>query len=163
MTVTTYYLQMTDIAQLNAKTDARGMQVKECTTKQWQYNRFLYAWVGEQWQWFDKLKWSTEQWQAYAEADDLRTWVGYVDGSPAGFYELNLQAAGAVEVVSFGLAANFIGKGYGGYMLSEAIRSAFAWEGCQRVWLHTCSLDHPSALRNYQARGFQLYKTETEE
>ncbi len=161
MSVTTYYLQITDIAQLKAKTESRGLQVKECTTKQWEYNRFLYTWVGKKWRWFDKLKWSDEEWQAYAEADDLRTWVGYVDGSPAGFFELNQQAEAAVEIVTFGLASNFIGKGYGGYFLSEAIKSAFAWDNAQRVWLHTCTLDHPSALNNYQSRGFQLYKTET--
>jgi GNAT superfamily N-acetyltransferase len=53
-----------------------------------------------------------------------------------------------------------IGKGIGGGMLSLAVREAWKIKGTQRVWLHTCSEDHPHALANYQKRGFRLFKTE---
>ena len=62
----------------------------------------------------------------------------------------------------FGLGVRFIGKGMGGYLLSQAIEKAWSLENTQRVWVHTCSLDHPSALKNYQARGFSIFKTEIE-
>lgn len=52
----------------------------------------------------------------------------------------------------------FIGKGYGGHLLSDCIEQAWLW-GAKRVWVHTCDLDHSSALKNYQARGLRLYKT----
>jgi GNAT superfamily N-acetyltransferase len=134
--------------------------VKECVPKQAQYNRFLYQLVGRDWHWTDKNVWTDEEWRKYAENDTLRTWVGYVAGSPAGYFELQSQNRGDVEIVYFGLAKPFIGKGFGGPLLSHAIQSAWAW-GAKRVWLHTCTLDHPYAVANYQARGMRIYKTET--
>ena len=68
-----------------------------------------------------------------------------------------------VEIAYFGLAPRFIGKGFGGYLLSHAIKSAWAWEGTRRVWVHTCTLDHPTALQNYKARGLEVYKVGTEQ
>ena len=67
-----------------------------------------------------------------------------------------------MEIKYFGLAPAFIGKGFGGRLLTAAIEQAWDWGEVKRVWVHTCSLDHPGALSNYQARGMQLYKTELE-
>ena len=108
------------------------------------------------------LSWSEKQWKAYAENDNLRTWVVYHRGSPAGYYELQQQGGGDVEIAYFGLAPRFIGRGFGGYLLSQAIKSAWKMKGAKRVWVHTCTLDHPSALRNYKARGMEVYRVETE-
>jgi GNAT superfamily N-acetyltransferase len=57
------------------------------------------------------------------------------------------------------LAPGFIGKGLGKWLLTRAVQEAWVL-GATRVWLHTCTLDHPSALANYQARGFAPYLTE---
>ena len=121
----------------------------------------MYQFIGEDWDWTDKLSWSDEQWKAYAENDNLRTWVAYYKGSPAGYYELQQQDGGNVEIAYFGLAPKFIGQGLGGYLLSEAIKSAWEWKGTKRVWVHTCPLDHPNALQNYEARGMEVYRVET--
>ena len=67
---------------------------------------------------------------------------------------------GSVEIVYFGLAPAFIGKGFGGYLLSCALKAAWAIPGAKRVWLHTCTLDHPNAIKNYEARGLTMYKRE---
>lgn len=160
--VTVYYLEMTDPAAINGKPAPVGLRIEEATVKQYQYNRFFYQLVGGAWGWTDKLSWRDEQWQTYAENDDLRLWAAFSQGSPAGYYELHKQSAGNVELCYFGLAAQFIGRGFGGHLLTHALQSAWAWEGTRRVWVHTCSLDHPSALRNYQARGMTLYRTEIE-
>lgn len=159
--VTIYYLEMNSPSSLNGKADPGGLKVCECGIKQFQFNRFLYQLVGEDWQWTDRLSWPDERWQAYVEDDNLRTWVAYFKGSPAGYYELQKQSGGDVEIAYFGLAPGFIGRGFGGYLLFHAIRSAWAWEGTRRVWVHTCSLDHPGALQNYKARGMEIYKVET--
>lgn len=159
--VTTYYLEMLAREQLCPQSDARGVQVMEARVKQYPFNRFLYSLVGAPWQWTDKLAWSDEQWQAYAEADDLRTWVAYSDGAPAGYFELQKQGT-ALEIMYFGLTPAFIGRGIGGYLLSNALQQAWDWQPVSRVWVHTCSLDHPAALANYQARGMRLYRTEEE-
>ena len=160
--ITVYYLQMHSPAELVPGGDAPGLLITEARVKQWPLNRFLYQYVGGPWDWKDKLSWSEPQWQAYAEADDLRTWVAYSEGSPAGYFELQKQPGNEVEIKYFGLAQAFIGKGLGGKLLTSAIEQAWAWGEVSRVWVHTCSLDHPGALANYQARGLQLYKTELE-
>jgi GNAT superfamily N-acetyltransferase len=138
--------------------DATHLRIVEATVKQWQFNRFLYTLVGSEWSWFEKLSWTDGQWASYAESDALRTFVGYFDGSPAGYFELkNVQ--GEVEIAYFGLAPRFIGQGLGGLLLSAAIEAAWAMSP-SRVWLHTCTLDHPNAVKNYEARGFKAYKQE---
>lgn len=133
--------------------------IHECCIKQFPLNRFLYQYVGAPWQWIDKLSWSDEQWRTYAENDDLRLWIGYYQGSPAGYFELQKYAA-HVEINYFGLAQPFIGKGFGSILLDAAIDAAGQWGGGM-VRVNTCSLDHPRALDHYQARGFTLYRDKT--
>ena len=86
--VTTYYLEMKSAASLKEKNDSHGLLIYECEIKQFQFNRFLYQHVGKDWEWIDKLSWADDQWKAFAENENLRTWVGYYKGSPAGYYEL---------------------------------------------------------------------------
>lgn len=158
--VTTYYLEMLSPSQLNVKPQPSEMSVVEIKRDQFQFNRFLYQLIGEAWQWTDKLALSDAEWKAHVENPKLRTWVAYLHGAIAGYFELNADPSGDTEINYFGLAPQFIGQGIGGYLLSNAITQAWAIETTRRVWVHTCSLDHPSALANYQARGLSLYKTE---
>ena len=125
--VTTTYLEMKSPDQLKAKPAPEGLSIVECEIKQFQYNRFLYLLVGEAWQWFDKASWTDAQWRDFAENENLRTWVAYFKGAPAGYYELQQQKGGDVEIAYFGLAPKFIGMGFGGYLLTRAIRSAWQW------------------------------------
>jgi GNAT superfamily N-acetyltransferase len=160
--VTTWFLEMRDREAVRAPRQVPGLIVEECRIRQYPVNRFLYQFVGSAWQWRDKLGWSDQQWRAYAERPALRTWMALSEGSPAGYYELEQQGDGDVEIKYFGLAPAFIGRGFGGFLLGHALRSAWEWEGTCRVWVHTCSLDHPSALANYQARGMSIYASEVE-
>ncbi len=155
--VTVWYLQMQSPHHLNQKTESHGLSIDESKVKQFKVNRFLYQLVGEGWQWHDKLGWTEDQWRDYAEHDNLRTWIAKVDGSIAGYFELKKQQDNVTELAYFGLAPPFVGKGMGGYLLTEAVRQAWQWETTDRVIVNTCSLDHPSALSNYQARGFSIY------
>lgn len=163
---TIWHLEMRSPEQLNARPlNHSNAQLMEARVKQGELNRFLYQLIGQHWEWLDKNSWPLEQWRKHAERDEVRTWLLLVDGSPAGYYELERQPGNQVEILYFGLAKPFIGLKLGGALLSEAVRSAWAWqneagEAPERVWVHTCSDDHPSALANYQARGFELFKTE---
>ncbi len=68
------------------------------------------------------------------------------------------------EIAYFGLLPEFIGRGLGGALLTSAIEEAWRMSpSITRVWVHTCTCDHPSALANYQARGMVIYKRETAE
>ena len=158
--VTIWSLEMNTPDQLNFKPAPENLDfvVQESRIKNYPLNRFLYSWVGAPYQWTDKLSWSDAQWQAYAENDDCRLWVGYLEGTPAGYFELRKKGSD-VEIAYFGLAEPFIEQGLGGHLLSQAIREAWQWDA-QRVWVHTCTKDHPYALKNYIARGMTVYKEE---
>jgi len=159
--VTTYYLEMKSAASLKEKSDAQGLEIREVEIKQFEFNRFLYDLVGSQWQWTERLSWSDQQWKSCVEVEDHRTWAAYMQGTPAGYFELRREGR-EVEILYFGLAPRFTGRGLGGYMLSEAIKLAWGWQEPERVWVHTCTLDHEYALANYKARGMELYRVETE-
>ncbi len=134
--------------------------IKEAVIKQWEFNRFLYLLVGRDWAWNDKKNWTDDQWRAYAETEGLRTFVAFHDGAVAGYFEMRRDNVNGVEIAIFGLTPKFIGRGFGGVMLTSALEEAWRMAP-SRVWLHTCSLDHPAALGNYQARGMRVYRVET--
>lgn len=153
-----YFLEMTDPRALRPRACPPGpYRVEETIPKQWQFNRYLYEIVGSPWHWTDNHIWSPEQWRAFALAEGLRTWVLYHAGTPVGYYELR-KAKDEIEIVHFGLVTEFLGRGLGGFLLTHALRSAWAWRA-RRIWVHTCNLDHPGALHNYLARGMCLYHT----
>ncbi|MBB1273325.1 MULTISPECIES: GNAT family N-acetyltransferase [Psychromonas] len=160
--VSIYYLEMKQAKQLKPKQPIPGLTITEAEIKNYRVNRFLYSFVGEQWQWFDKLNDTEQTWKAYAEREELRTWVAYYQGSIVGYFELEIGEQQAVEIKYFGLAPEFIGQGFGGYLLTYAIQQAWTVCHAKRVWVHTCSLDHPSALANYKARGLALYQQKQE-
>lgn len=157
--VTITYLEMRDPSQLRRKTtnDPR-FRVVEITEKKGELNRSLYVLVGEAWAWQDKLAWNMEEWNSYAESDNLKTFVAYVDDAIAGYFELMVQG-NDVEIAYFGLAPDFLGNGYGGALLTQAIEAAWRLSP-SRVWVHTCHLDHPAALQNYLSRGMSIYRKE---
>jgi len=158
--VVIHYLEMNDPAEFRPKDGSAGLDIRECAIPLWQFNRFLYELVGAPWAWHEKLSWSDDRWREYVEDPALSTYVAYVDGTPAGYFELQEQDGRMVELAYFGLVEGFIGKGLGGALLSRAI--ATAWDkGAGKVWCHTCTLDHPHALDNYLARGMSLKRSET--
>lgn len=157
---TTFYLEMNTREELKANPIPNELTIIECEEPQYQFNRFLYQLVGSDWDWGDLDKWTDQQWQDAIESDAHRTWVAYYRGSIAGYFELNQPDGVNTEIRYFGLAPNAIGKGFGGPLLSCAIEAAWNWAGTRRVWVHTCTLDHPNALANYQARGMKLYHQE---
>ena len=165
MSIVTTYLEMHSPDQLRPKrcTDRR-FHIQEKTERDWRFNRDLYLAVGQMWSWNDKRVWSDEQWKEYGLAPELRTFAAYYEHSLAGYYELRRDDGGGIEIAYFGLLPDFIGRGLGGPLLTSAIEEAWRTSpSVNRVWVHTCTLDHPSALGNYQARGMVLYKQEAAE
>jgi GNAT superfamily N-acetyltransferase len=158
--VTTWFLQMTDPGKLaQAPEPEPDLEVRQVELPAPEFARMLYAAVGGDWYWTDRLGWDRERWHAWLSRPEVETWVGWLRGAPAGYFELERQGE-AVEIVSFGLLPAFIGRGLGKRLLDAALRRAWAL-GPSRVWLHTCSLDGPAALGNYQARGLEVYDEKT--
>ncbi len=156
--VTTYHLEMTDAAQFRPAPQRAGdFTVQQVRVVCPELNRFLYTAVGGGWYWIDRLSWNYQRWLAYLDRPELETWMATVSGTPAGYFELESQEGAAIEIVYFGLLRQFTGRGLGGLLLSAAVERAWATKPA-RIWVHTCTLDHPQALANYQARGFRLFK-----
>lgn len=137
----------------------RVEQVRDCPAS---FLRYLYAEVGRGYYWLERLRWTDEQARARLSDPAVSLFLLAVGGAPAGYFELEKHRDGSVEVVYFGLLPEFHGRGLGKYLLTEAVGAAWALSAT-RVWLHTCTLDHPGALANYLGRGFRPYKTETYE
>jgi GNAT superfamily N-acetyltransferase len=155
-----FYLEMTSPEDLRpARPLDVDFPIRQARIPCPELNRFLYTAVGGDWFWIDRLSWPYEQWLAWLSRPEVETWIGYLEGTPAGYFELEKQAEGNVELSYFGLLPRFIGRGLGGTLLTAAIERA--WEmGASRVWVNTCTLDGPAALPSYQARGFRIFRTE---
>ena len=126
--------------------------------------RACYRTVGEAFHWFDRWDWSDEEISRHLADPAIQLFVARrASGALSGWYELRrIPDDDSVEVAYFGIVAAEFGRGFGKHLLSNAVRDAWAL-GPRRVWLHTCTLDHPNALPNYLARGFTPYRTETYE
>ncbi len=121
--------------------------------------RYLYREVGRPWHWLDRWDWSDARVEQHLASGGVEIWMLSAGGTPAGYFELH-RTAHEVEIAYFGLLPEFIGQRLGPALLTLAARQAWM-SGPDRVWLHTSSLDHPSALRNYQRVGFVPYRQET--
>ena len=128
-----------------------------------EFYRFLYSTVGRDYQWIDRLSWSDAHLHTYLSLPSVAVWVAYYKGTPAGYIELGGEAdEPGTEISCFGLIKQFHGRGIGKHLLSFGVQKAWATQP-QRVWLHTCTLDGPYALENYNKRGFSIYKQTTKE
>lgn len=123
------------------------------------FYRYLYNTVGKEWLWYERRLLSDEQLRAIIHDPQVEVHVLYFAGVPAGYGELNLRDMPNIELAYFGLLPEFIGKGLGKYFLHAMIDKAWA-HAPQRVWVNTCTLDHPQALAVYQRAGFVPFKQE---
>jgi GNAT superfamily N-acetyltransferase len=132
-------------------------RVHECPVS---FFRYLYAEVGRAFHWTDRLVWDDARVQAHLADPANSLWLLTWRAAPAGYFELRAPGDGAVEIAYFGLLPEYFGRGWGGHLLTRAVETAWTL-GASRVWLHTCTLDHPAALPNYLRRGFQPVREET--
>jgi GNAT superfamily N-acetyltransferase len=160
-TATRTYLEMRSPADLRPAdwpvAGARVDRLVNCPPSFW---RYLYSEVGRAYHWFDRLPWTNEEIAEYLADPAIELWLLSIDAVPAGYFELRREPGGSIEIAYFGLLPEFVGRGLGKALLTEA--ASKAWQaGADRVWMHTSSLDHRAALPNYLARGFQVFKKET--
>ena len=126
-----------------------------------QLNKFFYKNIGKKHKWTDRLVWTEAQWIEYVSSKKVRTYILKYQNDLAGYFELIFHSdEKEVEIAYFGLLEEFQNKKLGSYLLSQAIKKSFNSK-VNRVWVHTCSLDHKNALKNYIARGMKIFKSET--
>ena len=125
-----------------------------------QLNKFFYKNIGKNHKWIDRLIWSEEQWIKYVSSKNVKTFVLKNNKDLVGFFELIIHfEKKEVEIAYFGILEEYQNKRLGSFLLSDAIKKSFQ-ENVDRVWLHTCSLDHKHALNNYLSRGMKIFKSE---
>ncbi len=158
--VKVYYLEMLAPSQQVVSPPREGLAVIHAKKPNVAYYRFLYQSVGKDYHWFTRGNLPDAELAASLENPLNEVHVLHVDGVPAGFAELDRRDPRDIELLQFGLMPGYLGQGLGKYFLQWTI--AHAWStGPRRLWLHTCTLDHPRALPNYQKAGFVLYKDVT--
>ena len=154
------FVEIKDLRNLKENINMENNFLIKKIKPDFQLNKFFYKQVGKKHRWIDRLIWSDEKWMTYISNRNLETYVISKYDELVGFFELLYNPElKETEISYFGLLEEYIGKGIGGFALSSAIRKAFE-KNINRVWLHTCTLDHPNALKNYIARGMTVFKKE---
>jgi len=156
------YLEISSIQDLKeVVAPNEGCSLNLLEPVNFQLNKFFYKNIGKKHNWIDRLVWTEAQWIDYVSNKNVKTYVFKLKDDLAGFFELiSHDEKKEVEIAYFGLLEEFQNKKLGSYLLSQAIKKSFKGS-INRVWLHTCSLDHKNALNNYIARGMKIFKSET--
>ena len=153
-----FYLEINTINDLKTKQISSDcFSLKETSKDNFDLNKFFYKQIGKRHQWIDRLIWQDKDWLKYISNENLRTYIFKRENDLVGYFELIFNNNDC-EIAYFGILEEFIGKGYGGFLLSEALKIGF--KKANRIWVHTCSLDHPNAIENYKSRGMKIFKTE---
>ena len=155
------YLEITSLKDLKeSKKSFDDFSVVLLDPINFQLNKFFYKNVGKRHRWVDRLIWSEQEWIDYLSSSRVKTYVLKNKEDLIGFFELIFhQEDKEVEIAYFGILEEYQNKKLGSFLLSEAIKESFS-KNIKRVWLHTCSLDHENALKNYLARGMKIFKSE---
>ena len=155
------FLEINSIKKLNqSKSPGPNFKINQVDPPDFQLNKFFYKQIGKKYRWIDRLAWGDKKWIEYVEHPRVKTFILKENNNLVGFYETVRDLDNDhSEIAYFGILEEYFGKKCGGYLLSEAIKKLFE-DGISRVWLHTCSLDHKNAIKNYLARGMQIFKSE---
>ena len=161
-TIVRNYLEIKSLNQLSEiKKPSSNYSLNQVIPNDFQLNKFFYKQIGKNYQWFDRLVWSDKNWIEHVDNPNLFTFILKDNEDLVGFFELIYHKnRSEIEIAYFGLLKEYFGKKLGGYMLSEAIKKSFSLN-VKKVWVHTCSLDHKNALKNYLSRGMKVFKSET--
>ena len=156
------YLEINSIQDLNEVIGPNGnYSLTLLEPINFQLNKFFYKNIGKKHKWIDRLVWADTKWIDYVSNKNVKTYIFKFKDELAGFFELiSHSEKKEVEIAYFGLLEEFQNKKLGSYLLSQAIQKSFKGY-TERVWVHTCSLDHKNALNNYIARGMKIFKSET--
>ena len=155
------YLEIKKLDDLNETSRPNeNCKIELVNPSNFQLNRFFYKQIGKKHRWIDRLSWNEQIWRNYIDNSRVSTYVIKEKSNLAGYFEqIYNEQNNEYEIAYFGILEEFRSKKYGSYLLSNAIKSKLK-DGAKRVWVHTCSLDHENALKNYLARGMKVFKEE---
>jgi len=155
------YLEIKSINDLNeVEISLNNYSLNLIELKDFQLNKFFYKEIGKKCYWVDRLAWTDQNWIEYVSNKNLVTYILKNNDNLVGYCEIVLnKEKQESEIAYFGILEEYFEKKLGGFLLTEAIKKSFSLNA-KRVWVHTCSLDHKNALRNYLARGMTVFKSE---
>ena len=154
------FLELKNIKELVKKDKPENNYYVEKIKPDFQLNKFFYKQIGKKYRWTDRLIWTDLQWSNYVSNKNLETYVIKNGDDLVGYFELiHHPEINETELAYLGLFEDYFGKGVGGYALTTAIVKSFE-KKIKRMWVHTCTLDHPNAIKNYLARGMKIFKEE---
>ena len=155
------YLEISSIKDLNeGNKPSEDYSLDLIDPINFQLNKFFYKNIGKKHKWIDRLIWDEQKWIEYVSSKKVKTYVLKNKDDLVGFFELIFHfEKKEVEIAYFGILEEYQNKKLGSFLLSEAIKKSFD-QDISRVWLHTCSLDHKNALKNYISRGMKIFKSE---
>ena len=156
-----YYLEIKRLEDLR-KVEIRENNLKFDLIKKpdFNLNKFFYKQIGNKHRWIDRLSWSDQVWTNYIKNKNVDTYVLKDNNELAGYFERIFdKSRNEFEIAYFGILNEYRNKKYGGYLLTKALEISLK-KDVNRVWVHTCSLDHKNAIQNYLARGMKIYKEE---
>ena len=155
------YLEIKKIDDLNETVKPNeNCKIELINPPNLQLNKFLYKQIGKNHRWIDRLSWNDQVWRNYLDNTRVSTYVIKENNDLAGYFEqIYNEQNNDFEIAYFGILEEYHNKKLGSYLLSEAIKISFK-NKIDRVWVHTCTLDHKNALNNYVTRGMKIFKTE---
>ncbi len=156
------YLEIKSLKDLKEKRKPnKNCKVELLEPTDFQLNKFMYKQIGKKHRWIDRLNWTDKKWINYVNDKNVETHILKENKELIGYFELiKYENEKEIEIAYFGILENYIGNNYGGFLLSSAIKECFN-NNISRAWVHTCSLDHRNALKNYQSRGMKIFREET--
>ena len=155
-----YFLEIKDFSNPIELNIPENYQIILDDKRNFELNKFFYKLIGGDHYWRDRLIWSDKEWLKYAENKNLETHILKKGEDLVGFYEQEYHSTpNEVELINMGILKEFRGLKLGSILLNHAIASA-SRKNPDRMWVHTCSLDHKHALQNYKSKGFEIFKEE---
>ncbi len=142
--------------RVEAPINIRGLALMRARHVPVHFYRYLYDVIGRDFLWVDRKKLSDVELATILADERVHVYVAYVEGVPAGYFELDARAGDEVEIKYLGLVAEYHGRGLGRWLLGESVEVAWSLKP-ERVIVETCTLDDPRALTLYQRAGFTPY------
>ncbi len=150
---------LNDLVESKSPSDEFIIELVDPTN--FQLNKFFYKNIGKKHHWVDRLVWTDKQWIDYTDDKKVKTFILKKQEDLVGYYELIFHLdQNETEIAYFGILEEYQNQKLGSFLLTSAIKNSFSFNP-NRVWVHTCSLDHENALGNYLSRGMKLFKKET--
>jgi len=156
-----YFLELnSNKLKINKFNPKDSYEIVRDTKKNFEINKFFYKQIGIDHYWRDRLVWSDKEWEKYVAKENFETWIMKKNDELVGFYEQEFHpSTKEVELINMGILKEYRGKKLGSLLLKHSIKVATS-KNPNRMWVHTCSLDHAHALKNYESKGFKIFKEE---